>query len=148
MLVHRHALPVHGAFHCTLPCAFPCVSPMFLEQILLHFPLRLRFLLVAMLCLLIAHFIVFFLAPFFVLQTFPLFLFVTALFRRHCKFFFQIVGCNAIFMTYRLTSHNSLCYFWYRKKDGCAYHYKHCLWMRMKDLRNSRIITNNNGYQV
>jgi hypothetical protein len=73
---------------------------------------------------------------------------LTALFRRHCKFFFQIVGCNAIFMTYRLTSHNSLCYFWYRKKDGCAYHYKHCLWMSMKDLRNSRIITNNNGYQV
>ena len=86
------------------------------------------------------------------LCAFPLFLFemtkLTALFRRHCKFFFQIVGCNAIFMTYRLTSHNSLCYFWYRKKDGCAYHYKHCLWMRMKDLRNSRIITNNNGYQV
>lgn len=68
LLVHRHALPVHGAFHCTLPCAFPCVSPMFLEQILLLFPLRLRFLLVAMLCLLIAHFIVFFLAPFFVLS--------------------------------------------------------------------------------
>jgi hypothetical protein len=68
MLVHRHALPVHGAFHCTLPCAFPCVSPMFLEQIILLFPLRLRFLLVAMLCLLIAHFIVFFLAPFFVLS--------------------------------------------------------------------------------
>jgi len=86
------------------------------------------------------------------LCAFPLFLFemtkLTALFRRHCKFFFQIVGCNAIFMTYRLTSHNSLCYFWYRKNDGCAYHYKHCLWMRMKDLRNSRIITNNNGYQV